>query len=289
MNKSLKNYPVFYINLDKDVRRKKRMEFALKFGGWQFTRWRATDAGDSHEKLFSFERFWQKPSEFPGSFKYNEADPIRKTTKSELGCLCSWQRLIEHLQYTKLSHDWFLLMEDDVGSSLAVPDHWPFNLNDLIDQAGKDSLAIQMAPINGKIRRELYQLWLNSKKHKLLMPKSQVRSHGNGAILINRNALPLLSRRMGRWIESYLPNIHVLGHPRKVRPVADKWLYASLPIDKCWVTTFPLFVLEAETSSLHHDHVNSFHRASRQATLEIWKSNGYSQLLQADAQWRNII
>ena len=43
-----------------------------------------------------------------------------------------------------------------------------------------------------------------------------------------------------------------------------------------------LFILEAETSSLHQDHVSSFHHASRKITLDIWKSNEYLHLIEAD-------
>ena len=288
MNKSLQTIPVYWINLERDIKRRKRMAYALDTGKWKSKRWEATDGRNHQEKLLSFERFWQKPSEFPGGLRSKEADPIRRTTKSELACLCSWQRLIESLQHEKSPNDWFLLMEDDVGSSLAVPNHWPFNLDELIKEAGEEALAIQMAPINGQTRRALFQVWIESGQRQLLAPKAKVRSHGNGAILLNQKALALLRRRVGCWIENFFTNTHILGHPRQIRPVADKWLYASLPIEKCWVITFPLFILEAETSSLHKDHVNSFHLASRKITLDIWGSNKYYHLIEADKRWRSI-
>jgi len=289
MNNDCQEISVHWINLDRDIKRRKRMLSALDAGGWHSKRWRATDGSDHSQKFISFERFWQKPSQFPGSFRHKEADPRRHTTRSELACLCSWQKLIESLQHKDSSNDWFLLMEDDVGSSLAVAPYWPFSLGDLINQAGENGLAIQMAPINGKTRLDLFQEWLISGKQKLLMPKSQVRSHGNGAILLNKKAIPLLRRRIGRWIETFLPSTHLLGHPRQVRPVADKWLYASLPVEKCWVLTFPLFILEAETSSLHQSHVSSFHNASRKITQVIWHAYKYKELIQADKKWKSII
>ena len=287
MNKNSSKYPIYWINLDKDIQRRKRMSIALQKGGWLSTRWQATDGNLDQEKFISYERYWQRSSVFPGSLRSSELDPLRKTLKSELACLCSWQRLTEHLQRNNLSSEWFLLMEDDVGSSLAIPHYWPYQLDDIIGQVGKGALVVQMAPINGRTRMELHKIWLDSGKSTLVVPKANVRSHGNGAVLINKAALPLLCRRIGRWVENFFPNVHILGHPCNVRPVADKWLYASLPIDKCWVATFPLFILEAKTSGIHQEHIQKFHKASRNKTLKIWEAFGYSSLIKADQNWFN--
>ena len=147
-------------------------------------------------------------------------------------------------------------------------------------------MAIQLAPINGGVRQTLYERWKISDGRELVVTKEEVRSHGNGAVLLHQEAVPLLSRRIGRWIEHFFPKQHLLGHPRNVRPVADKWLYASLPPGSCWVSTFPLFCLEAETSSLHQEHVTSFHQASRGMTLKLWREGGHQALLDAYQLWK---
>ena len=282
----VKRYPVFWINLKGEPKRRRRMKAALTEGGWNHSLWNATDGRDPRHHFYASARPWQRATLLPGLERDNEAEPQRHTNRMELACLCSWQRLIESLAQHHSHSGWFLLLEDDVGSSLAVPEHWPCSLNDIVEQAGEKALAIQLAPINAGVRRTLYERWQGRNGKDLVVPKADVRSHGNGAVLLHRNAVPLLRRRIGRWLEQWIPELHLLGHPRNVRPVADKWLYASLPPDSCYVSTFPLFCLEAETSSLHQDHVTSFHQASRHLTLELWREGRHQALLDAHAAWK---
>ncbi len=264
------------------------MDATLAKQEWKSHRWEATDGQLFSEKFIPIPRPWQSSQGLPELTRKVENDPNRRTNRMELACLSSWQLLIESLAEQYSPSNWFLLMEDDVGSSLAVPDHWPYRLTDVINQAGESALAIQLSPINGYKRRELYEYWKEDKRRNLVLPKSKVRSHGNGALLLHRDATRLLARKIGRWIEYIFPSFHILGHPRNVRPVADKWLYASLPKNSCWVSTFPIFCLEAQSSSLHKSHVKTFHNASKLMTLEIWKEGGHSQLIKAFHEWNEI-
>ena len=283
----LDRYPVTWINLQRERKRRRRMQAVLTKGGWAHYRFNAIDGRDPKHLFLAGARPWQEAAVLPGLQRGSEADPHRRTNRMELACLCSWQKLIESLTHQTSPSGWFLLLEDDVGSSLAVPGQWPVSLEDMVNQAGGQALAIQLAPINGYVRQMLYQRWKVSEGREVVVPKEGVRSHGNGAVLLNQDAIPLLSRRIGQWIEQCFPKLHLLGHPRNVRPVADKWLYASLPPGSCWVSTFPLFCLEAETSSLHHEHVKSFHQASRGMTLKLWHEGGHQALLNAYQTWQN--
>ncbi|MCB4411494.1 hypothetical protein [Synechococcus sp. MU1611] len=283
----VKRYPVFWINLQREPNRCKRMRAALSAGNWKHCRWNAIDGSHPSHHFWARERPWQQAATLPGLQRDSEADPHRRTNRNELACLCSWQQLIESLSRQTSPSGWFLLMEDDVGSSLAEPMQWPVLLDDIVNQAGSQAMAIQLAPINGGVREMLYQRWKVSEGSEVVVPKEKVRSHGNGAVLLHENAVPLLSRRIGQWIEQWFPQLHLLGHPLNVRPVADKWLYASLPPGSCWVSTFPLFCLEAETSSLHQEHVTSFHQASRNMTLKLWREGGHRPLLDAYEAWQN--
>ncbi len=265
------------------------MEYALREGGWiNNYRFDAIDGSDPKNKFIPLEKFWHKGTSFPGAFIYDEDIPNRITNRGELACLCSWQMLVESLENYDSSCGWFLLMEDDVGSSLATVHNWPVCLNEIIENVPEDALAIQMAPINGNLRSKLHHEWKESRGRTLVVPKNCVKSHGNGAVLLNQSAIPFLKRRLGRIIEKILTNFHFLTHPYKIRPVADKWLYASLPENTCWVSTFPLFCLEAETSSLHQKHINTYHLASREATLQIWREENYTELIEAYRQWKSI-
>ena len=151
----------------------------------------------------------------------------------------------------------------------------------------KTALVIQLAPISSNARKQLYSFWSNDKR--LAIPKMDVKSHGNGAVLINYRAIPFLRRRLGRWIEQIWKNIHLLSHPYATRPVADKWLYACIPANQCWVCTYPLFCLEAKTSNIHQKHVNSFHSPSKSTTLEIWQKDKSLSLVKSFLEWEKIL
>ena len=179
-------------------------------------------------------------------------------------------------------------MEDDVGSSLAAHKHWPFSLTDIISQASENVLAIQLAPINGKAKEYLYKEWKDSCGEKLIVSKTKIKAHGNGAVLLNERAIPILSRNLGRLIENISPSIHLIPHPHQVRPVADKWLYGLLPKNSCWVSTFPLFCLDAKSSYLHKEHVKTFHQASKNVTLQIWEKENCNNLINAQKKWCSI-
>lgn len=264
------------------------MAKVLENGFWTSERWEATDAKDFRNKFLALTKFWYRGSYMPGLHIREEENPHRLTTRSELACLCSWQLLVEKLKNIETKSGWFLLMEDDLGSSLASPHMWPFDFDQLIDQAGTDSLIIQLAPINGRVRNELFNKWLSSGKINLVSNKLLVKTHGNGAILLNKKAVPHLSRCIGGFLQKIFNNIHILEIPRSIRPVADKWIYASLPAESCFVLNFPIFCLDAETSSLHNSHVKSFHNASKQATLKIWNQNSYDYLVKNYNDYREV-
>ncbi|WP_136975565.1 hypothetical protein [Synechococcus sp. GEYO] len=263
------------------------MQWALEKGGWTHRRWIAVDAKDPQQHFWSIMRPWHRGSALPGLQRINEVESERITTRAELACLSSWQTLIENLSSQSSPSGWFLLMEDDVGSSLACPDAWPINFAQLIKATGPSSLIIQLAPISSRARYKLYNQWHISKGKSIVISKKNIRSHGNGAVLLNQKALPFLRRKVGRWLETHLPNHHFLTHPYSIRPVADKWLYGSLPAESSWVCTYPLFCLDANDSNLHHQHVKDFHIPSRDLTLKLWKDEKANRLLEAFKIWNN--
>ena len=77
-------------------------------------------------------------------------------------------------------------------------------------------------------------------------------------------------------------------YPWRLRLAADKWLYAALPTGSCQVATYPHFCLDAEDSDLHIEHVDNFHKPSRQVTINIWKRDHRLELLSAQKAWDNI-
>ncbi len=282
----VEKFPLFWINLNRQRQRRERMEWAIRSGGWHASRWSAVDGTDQREHFLAAPRPWQKGSSLPGLSRCNEAEPQKPTSRNELACLSSWQELVEYLLDQITPSGWFLLMEDDVGGSLACPEAWPHGLDELTTQICPKACAIQLAPINANLRSDLHDLWASSQGQTLSVPKKNVRSHGNGAVLVHQRALPQLKRRLGRWIHKHFRHHHLLSHTHNIRPVADKWLYGSLPAETSWVATYPLFCLEAQDSGLHADHVQAFHQPSRAVTLQIWEQDQQTKLLAADKHWR---
>ena len=65
---------------------------------------------------------------------------------------------------TKSPSDWLLMMEDDLGASLAKPNTWAHSLLELINFCPTQTLAIQLAPINHILRKDLAERYLASKE-----------------------------------------------------------------------------------------------------------------------------
>jgi len=282
-----KNYkpliPIKWINLNSAIRRRHRMNWAISEGGWRANRFEAIDGTDTRQLFLPIANPLMHGQALPGIMRFSEENPNRKTNRNELACFASWQRII--IEAEKDPCDWILLMEDDVGASLAAPEAWPISLENLLHEAPQNCLAIQLAPISAKVRRYLYNEWIVSNRKNWLTSKHLVRSHGNGAILINKIALKKLIPWLSRYAAKTFPNIHPLIHPWKIRPVADKWIYGSLPKNSCYVANYPFFCLDGENSSLHTDHVNKYHTPSKQVTMDIWIAEGNTQLIKALKGW----
>jgi len=278
--------PLLWINLKRAPRRRARMHWAIRQGGWQAQRLEAIDAKDPTVQLLPLPNPARIGQALPGLRRWQEAHPWRRTSRPELACLASWQRAL--LRAEQLPSEWILLMEDDLGAALAAVPSWPVNLEQLVNLAPPQTLAIQLAPISAEARRQLHHHWQASGGSQWLVPKASVRSHGNGAVLLHRRAFLHLIPGLARFCALHLPHWHPLLHPWGCRPVADKWLYACLPSGSCQVLTYPLFCLEASDSSLHHSHVQAYHQPSRQATLALWAADGHQALLEAQHHWDAI-
>ncbi|MHC5113418.1 MAG: glycosyltransferase family 25 protein [Planctomycetota bacterium] len=287
--------PLLWINLERAAHRRRRMEWALAQGGWAHERLEAVDGRNRQLRFRAVPDLAVRGAALPGVRRMNEARPWRRTTRSELACLASWQRAVARAGARMESDDVpaVLVLEDDVGACLAVPHAWPVSLADLVDGADRRSrddghpwTAIQLAPINPRERKRLHAEWKASGGTQLVVPKTTVRSHGNGAVLLHRRALPHLDRHVRRLAPE--STRYVLRHPWAVRPVADKWLYAMLPPSSVYVATYPLFCLDACDSELHPDHVDRYHRPSRDVTVELWEQDGLDELVLAQRSWDEL-
>ena len=283
-----KDIPLFWINLNRAKKRRARMNWAIKQGGWKAHRFNAIDSNDMHQRLLALPNPFRAGTPLPGLYLRDEAEPKQPTKRSELACLASWKRLLITAKKIKAPRGWVLLMEDDLGASLAASHDWAHTLIDLIEFCPNQTLAIQLAPISAAVRQQLATEWQQSNGTCLAISKENVRSHGNGAVLLHQKALDLLIDPLLCLTYSFKKNWHPLLHPWKIRPVADKWLYGALPAGSCQVATYPHFCLEAEDSTLHLEHVAAFHKPSRDVTMRIWKRDQRESLLKAQYTWDQI-
>jgi hypothetical protein len=270
------------------------MEWALETGGWNHERVEAIDARDPAHRFWVAPNPFQRGTWFPGVRRMDERHPLRRTTRAELACCASW-RLALRMAADRMARDnveQVLILEDDAGACLAVPGAWPFALDAVVDAADRDSrdrgipwTLIQLAPTNAEVRRRLHRQWKSDPATCLLVDKEDIRSHGNSAVLVHRRGLSFL---IGRGKPDPSARFHSWCHPWAVRPVADKWMYASVPTGSVRVLAFPLFCPDASGSQLHPSDVAQFHHPSRDATLEIWRREGIEALINAQQQWDAI-
>lgn len=264
------------------------MEWALSKGRWSNYRFPAIDSRDPANLFIPVPNLLRTGIPLPGLFRCEENDPCRATTRAELACFASWKRILLTVSRINSSSGWVLLMEDDLGASLSVPYAWMHSLYDLINFCPRNTLAIQLSPISFHVREQLVSIWRQSYGQCLSVPKESVRSHGNGAVLLHKRALSYLIDPFLRFSDFLSSHLHLLLHPYRIRPVADKWIYGSLPPGSCQVATYPHFCLDAVDSNLHLDHVGSFHKPSRDTTINIWARDQRYPLIEAQQFWDNI-
>ena len=262
------------------------MLWAIERGGWNSHRLNAIDCNNKEQHLFSVPNLLKRGTRLPGIYRTDEVNPKRVTSRAELACLASWKQSLIQIREIRSPSGWHLLMEDDVGASLAAPEDWAHSLLELIDFCPNRTLAIQLAPISA-FADSLQRSGISNGRY-LAVAKEKIRSHGNGAVLLNQWALKLLIDPFLRLSSTYASHWHPLVHPWCIRPVADKWIYGSLPPGTCQVATYPHFCLEASSSTLHEDHINEFHKPSREITIEIWKEDQRNKLIQAQQTWENF-
>jgi hypothetical protein len=274
--------PVLWINLERGDHRRRRMLKALAAGGWTHQRIEAIDGRDPTGRLRASPDLARFGTAFPGVRRFAETSPFRRTTRSELACLASWQRALARAadSMRDLDAETILLLEDDCGATLACPQAWPVSIDEVAAAAGDAWTAIQMAPINPTARRRLFERWRDDRRP--VAEKRHVRSHGNGAVLIHRRAIERLRPHLPADPDAAPKS---LRHPCLVRPVADKWLYAMLPADTVFVAAVPILTLDAADSELHPGHVDRFHRGSREMVESIWREGGWIELAEALAAW----
>ena len=71
-----------------------------------------------------------------------------------------------------------LIMEDDLGASLAEPNAWRHSLIELIKYCPMHTLVIQLAPISATVRSQLAQKWEQTKGNAWRLKKKKYEAMG---------------------------------------------------------------------------------------------------------------
>ena len=169
-------------------------------------------------------------------------------SSGEIGCTTSHLKAIKHFLDTS-DAPYAVIMEDDCNIDIAR--YWNFTWADFISRAPYAWDVIQLAIIcTGDIIVPIHTRFVND--------------FSTACYVITRHHAEKLIRNHVRGDKYKLDN------GVKPRPVADDLIYNS----GCTYAT-PILLYKIELgSSIHPDHIESFHRNSHDGILNFWQQNG---------------
>lgn len=169
-------------------------------------------------------------------------------TSGEVGCVTSHLKAIEHW-YNNSDSSYAIIMEDDCNMDIAR--FWTFTWEDFISRVPYDWDVVQLAIIcTGDIHVKIHKRFVNE--------------FSTACYAITRHHAEKLIRLHGR------DGKYKLDNGVKPRPVADDLLYNSGN-----TYSVPLLLYKIELgSSIHPDHIDTFHRASHDGIFNFWSQAG---------------
>ena len=227
--------PVYCLNLDGQPDRWNYMESQFKY--WGVTDYQRVSAYDGREDDLSDIIKGRYPSDMSGG---------------EIGCITS------HLKALKMFLDtdapYAIMMEDDCN--LDTVHYWNFNWNDFVAHLPYDWDVVQLAIIcTGDIHVKLHRRFVND--------------FSTACYMITRHHAEKLVRYHCRGGYTGKQK-YKLDNGVKPRPVADDLIYNS---GATFSTPILLYRLELG-SSIHPEHIDSFHRASHDGIWNWWQQQG---------------
>ena len=227
--------PVYCLNLDEQPDRWAYMESQFKY--WGVTDYQRVSAYDGRDDDLSDIISGRYPDMMSGG---------------EIGCITS------HLKAIKMFLDtdapYAIMMEDDCN--LDTVHYWNFTWNDFVAHLPYDYDVVQLAIIcTGDIHVKLHRRFVND--------------FSTACYMITRHHAEKLVRYHCRGGYTGKQK-YKLDNGVKPRPVADDLIYNS---GATFSTPILLYRLELG-SSIHPEHIDSFHRASHDGILNWWQQAG---------------
>ena len=227
---------IYYINLDDHVGRKKYMEDT--FEEWGVTNYERISAHDGRGDNDLSEVL-------KGTYP-------KQMTSGEVGCTVSHLKAMKHwLDSTDESEDMLLVMEDDCDITTAA--HWGFTWNEFIGNAPYHFDCIQLAIINpAELHVKMHIRFVND--------------FSTACYIIRRHHAEKLVKLHCRGDK------YKLDQNIKPRAVADDLIYNS-----GLTFSIPLFNYKlAFGSSIHNNHIDTFHKSSHEGMWNFWKQSAPS-------------
>ena len=171
-------------------------------------------------------------------------------TSGEVGCVTSHLKAIKHWYETSDS-PYAIIMEDDCN--LDTVRYWNFTLQDAVSRFPYDWDLVQLAIIcTGDVHVKIHKRFVNE--------------FSTACYVITRHHAEKMIRLHCRGDKYKLDN------GVRPRPVADDLLYNS---GNSYSIPFLLYKIELG-SSIHPDHIDTFHKGNHQAIMNFWETSGAS-------------
>lgn len=228
----LRNFgPVYYLNIDGQVDRRKYMEDQFEY--WGIDNFERISAYDGREDDLSHIIKGRYPE---------------MMSSGEIGCVTSHLKAIKHW-YDTSDTPYAVIMEDDCN--LDIVKYWDFGWSDFISRAPYDWDVIQLAIIcTGDIHVKIHKRFVNE--------------FSTACYIITRHHAEKLIRLHVR------DDKYKLDNGVRPRPVADDLIYNS---GNTYSVPLLLYKLELG-SSIHPDHIDTFHRSSHDGIHNFWSQAG---------------
>lgn len=171
-------------------------------------------------------------------------------TSGEVGCVTSHLKAIKHWYETSDS-PYAIIMEDDCN--LDTVRYWNFTWQDAVSRFPYDWDLVQLAIIcTGDVHVKIHKRFVNE--------------FSTACYVITRHHAEKMIRLHCR------EDKYKLDNGVRPRPVADDLLYNS---GNSYSIPFLLYKIELG-SSIHPDHIDTFHKGNHQAIMNFWETSGAS-------------
>lgn len=257
LSKLLANIPIYYINLEKSIERKKKLENNLK--KWNIQNYQRINAVYGKDYYIE-DQLMEDNMTIPDidiPFQLNMEKYQGSFTPGELGCTLSHIKAIK-TAYEENKNNIVMICEDDISFDL-LP-FWKYSIDELCDYVTKE-IDPDWEIIS------LYSMTLDYSDKPKVLPIHHFQ--GTISYLINRKGMENILSKLWNEEEFYLNGPSCLNADHFIYWFAEK---------HCYMTSMPLLLTAGEDSTIHSEHVAG-HMDLRKKIINTYfinNSNGFT-------------